>query len=114
MRFVVLSDMAEPTQNTNVDVHIQNILQQLIVEIKRTKRRFKFFKEEVQSNSVFVASEVKKDETEVDIWRYKSNKIQYNFNVELLDCATISRSCKAHTTRFTDLPMRTSRVSLAS
>ena len=43
-------------------------------------------KQEVHGNSYSVSSEVKKLKTEQDIkWRFEGNKVQFNFNNELLD-----------------------------
>ena len=62
----------------------QLTLRDLMNEIKQQRAEVQNLKEHVQGNSYAVTSQVNKLKKDKDIvWRYKGNKVQYEFNEDL-------------------------------
>ena len=71
-----------PSQENDLD--IQSQLKELLAEVKTQRREVRDLKNDVHNNSLSVSSEVKKLKSETQVtWRFKGNKVQYDFNGEL-------------------------------
>lgn len=66
--------------------NVASSIQQLLSELREQRQEINSLKEEVRGNSQCVKSEVKKIKTVHELkWRYEGNRVQFDFNTELLE-----------------------------
>ena len=78
-------DEGHPIQHSeDRDSSIKQQFNELLSEIRSQRQEVQLLKEEIHGNSLNLKSEVKKNKTESDLdWRFKGNKLQYDFNNEV-------------------------------